>query len=308
MQLVYPRPQSNETEADSEQNITFGAHSHPTLKIEELLSNLGLLKNEIKVYLYLAEAGPKRANDICNEICIHRTETYRLLRNLEKKGVVFGILEKPIKFSAHSLDETVDLLIEEQRKRLQLFENQKAPIVELWESMPHIKSQAIQKGVFQKIVGEQQILLKANEVLERTNDTFQMFVSDEYLFELYYGGFFDSLQQHENLRVNLLTGISEKSAYLAGKLKSKSDIQIIQTQNLPTLMIFDQKEVLAAFTEADSDGLGHRKKKKRVAVWTNYGGIIATFTALFSKLQLESRGVPGKDGGCVGFDGKANGV
>jgi DNA-binding MarR family transcriptional regulator len=66
--------------------------------IEETLSRFGLLKNEIKVYLNLARGGEKKAGEIAEVISLHRTETYRILRDLEKKGIVFSIFEKPLKF------------------------------------------------------------------------------------------------------------------------------------------------------------------------------------------------------------------
>ena len=62
--------------------------------IEETLSRFGLLKNEIKVYLHLARAGEKKAGEIAEAISLHRTETYRILRDLEKKGIVFSAFSR----------------------------------------------------------------------------------------------------------------------------------------------------------------------------------------------------------------------
>ena len=64
--------------------------------VEETLSRFGLLKNEIRVYLHLARAGEMKAGELAEAISLHRTETYRILRDLEKKGIVFSIFEKPL--------------------------------------------------------------------------------------------------------------------------------------------------------------------------------------------------------------------
>ena len=61
------------------------------LTIEEMLAKFGLLKNEIKVYLHLARMGEKKAGEIAEAISLHRTETYRILRDLEKKGIIFSV-------------------------------------------------------------------------------------------------------------------------------------------------------------------------------------------------------------------------
>ena len=59
--------------------------------VEETLSRFGLLKNEIRVYLHLARIGQMKAGELSEAISLHRTETYRILRDLEKKGIIFSI-------------------------------------------------------------------------------------------------------------------------------------------------------------------------------------------------------------------------
>ena len=107
--------------------------------IEETLSRFGLLKNEIKVYMYLARAGEMKAGEIAEAISLHRTETYRILRDLEKRGVVFSIFEKPLKFTAVPLEKAIDLLVDAQKIKIKLLEQEKESVVKLWQSMPQPK-------------------------------------------------------------------------------------------------------------------------------------------------------------------------
>ena len=104
--------------------------------IEENLSRFGLLKNEIKVYLYLARSGEKKASEIAEAISLHRTETYRILRDLEKKGILFSVFEKPLKFTAVPLAKAIDVLVNAQKMRIKLLEKEKENLVELWLSIP----------------------------------------------------------------------------------------------------------------------------------------------------------------------------
>jgi sugar-specific transcriptional regulator TrmB len=143
--------------------------------IEETLTKFGLLKNEIRVYMYLARAGEKKAGEIAESISPHRTETYRILRDLEKKGIVFSIFEKPLKFTAVPLDKAIDLLVDAQKIKIKLLEQEKTSLVELWQSMPQPKVETAKKELFQMLEGEQQVLMKANELLERTEEKFQIF-------------------------------------------------------------------------------------------------------------------------------------
>ncbi|MGD0645973.1 MAG: helix-turn-helix domain-containing protein [Candidatus Bathyarchaeia archaeon] len=255
--------------------------------IEETLSRFGLLKNEIKVYLHLARAGEKKAGEIAEEISLHRTETYRILRDLEKRGIVFSIFEKPLKFTAVPLDKAIDLLVDAQKIKIKLLEQEKTSLVELWSSMPQLKVTDTKKELFQMLDGEQQVLMKANELLERTEKEFQVFASADYLAQLYYSDFSDKLKkQAGKVNVTLVTDNSLKSAYFLGQLQwlSKSH-RIIDDQSLPCFMISDNKEVLIAFHERDAaNGEDAKKKCRTAALWTNYNAFVKVLVMLFSKL------------------------
>jgi sugar-specific transcriptional regulator TrmB len=256
--------------------------------IEETLSRFGLLKNEIKVYLHLARAGEMKAGEIAEAISLHRTETYRILRDLEKRGVVFSIFEKPLKFTAVPLDKAIDLLVDAQKIKIKLLEQEKTSLVELWQSMPQPKVANAKKELFQMLEGEQQVLMKANELLERTEKEFQIFASADYLAQLYYSDFSDKLKnQAEKVNVTLVTDNSLKSAYFLGQLEWLSEShRISDDQSLPCFMISDNKEVLITFHEKDTvNDEDVKKKDKTTAIWTNYNAFIKVLRMLFSKLN-----------------------
>ncbi len=257
------------------------------LTIEETLARFGLLKNEIKVYLYLARAGEKKAGEIAEAISLHRTETYRILRDLEKKGILFSVFEKPLKFTAVPLDKAMDLLVDAQKMKIKLLEKEKTNIVELWLSMPQVKIEKTKKELFQMLEGEQQVLLKAIELLERTEKEFQIFAPDEYLAQLFYSDFTDKLKQkHEDLNITLLTENSPKSNFFIEQMEwPKSKLGIVDAQSLPCFMISDRKELLIAFHENDvTSESGDKKKFKTAAIWTNYSAFVWTLQMLFTKL------------------------
>jgi HTH-type transcriptional regulator, sugar sensing transcriptional regulator len=260
--------------------------------IEETLARFGLLKNEIKVYLYLARAGEKKAGEIAEAISLHRTETYRILRDLEKKGILFSIFEKPLKFTAVQLDKAIDLLVDAQKMKINLLEKEKASIVEIWDSMPQHRVESKRKELFQMLEGEQQAILKANELLEKTENEFQIFAPDNYLAQLYYGDFTDKLKKcQDRIQITLLTNNSYRSQYFIEQMKWLNPKgQMIDAKNLPCFMISDHKEMLIAFQETDvSKEIGDPKKFKTVAIWTNYNAFVWTLQMLFSKLLETER-------------------
>ena len=257
------------------------------LTIEETLSKFGLLKNEIRVYLYLARSGEKKAGEIAEAIALHRTETYRILRDLEKKGIVFSIFEKPLKFTAVPLDKAIDLLVDAQKIKIKQLEQEKPSLVELWRSMPQAKQETAKKELFQMLEGDQQVLMKANELLERAEHSFQIYATSEYLSDLYYNDFSDKLKaQADKVTVTVVTDTSLKSAYFLGEMSWLSNqYRVPDKQNLPCFMIADNKEVLITFHERNNDDSDDAKKKYRTAaIWTNYKALVNTLETLFTKL------------------------
>ena len=255
--------------------------------IEETLARFGLLKNEIKVYLYLARTGEKKASEIAEAISLHRTETYRILRDLEKKGILFSVFEKPLKFTAVTLDKAIDLLVDAQKMKIKLLEKEKANLVELWLSIPQPKIEKTKKELFQMLQGEQQVALKADELLQKTEKEIQIFAPADYLAQLYYSDFTDKLKKKlGKLDITLLIENSPKSVFFMEQIQwPKHKYCMVKTQNLPCFMISDRKELLIAFQEGEgSKQAGDKKKDKTAAIWTNYNAFVWTLQMLFSKL------------------------
>ena len=256
------------------------------LTIEETLSRFGLLKNEIKVYLYLARSGEKKASEIAEAISLHRTETYRILRDLEKKGILFSVFEKPLKFTAVPLAKAIDLLVDAQKMRIKLLEKEKANLVELWLSIPQRKVENETKELFQMLQGEQQVALKADELLKKAKKEIQIFVPDYYLAQLYYADFTDNLKSKlDKLDITLLIENSPKSVFFIEQMRwPKQKYHMVQTQDLPCFIISDRKELLIAFHETNVKQASDKKKDRTAAIWTNYGAFVLTLQLLFSKL------------------------
>ncbi|HVP40824.1 MAG TPA: helix-turn-helix domain-containing protein, partial [Candidatus Krumholzibacteriaceae bacterium] len=125
--------------------------------IEHTLLKLGLSKNEVRVYLYLARYGERKASEISEALCLHRTETYRILRDLEKRGMVSSVFEKPLKFIATPFEKAIDLLIEAKKLRIKLLERKKKSLVDVWLTLPRPNIAPERKEVFQILEGEEQI-------------------------------------------------------------------------------------------------------------------------------------------------------
>jgi len=207
--------------------------------VEDTLLRFGLIKNEIRVYLYLARSGEKKASEIAEAISLHRTETYRILRDLEKKGIVFSAFEKPLKFTAVSMDKAIELLIEAQKMKIKLLEKEKVGLVELWLSMPQPRVEDSKKEIFQILEGEQQMIIKANDMLKKTKTELKIFAPGDYLAQLYHSDFTDNLERSsKKIYIKLLTDDSLRGKFFLGKIKAPNhNYRMVEVKNLPCFMI-----------------------------------------------------------------------
>ncbi len=256
--------------------------------IENALAKLGLSKNEIRVYVYLARTGMLKASEVSEVISLHRTETYRILRDLEKMGLVSSVFEKPLKFVATPFEKTLDILIESKRLRLQLLERKKRDLVSLWVSLPKAEVEFSKKEVFQILEGEEQINLKAEEILAQGKEDICVFASDSDISRFYHSGLLDKLERVEkkDLSVRLLTKDSPKSRFFIKELKLNG-VKSSSTcpSDLSSFVLVDGEQLLFVISKngEEKDDVGE-KREKLAALWTNYEAFIRALDALFSEL------------------------
>jgi HTH-type transcriptional regulator, sugar sensing transcriptional regulator len=257
--------------------------------IEKTFLQFDLSRNEIRVYLYLARSGIQKAREISDALALHRTETYRILRDLEKRGLLSCILEKPIKFTAVPFEDAYDILVKTKKLNVEMLERKKKDLVDLWASVPQQKAKPETKEIFQILEGEEQLILKANEISERTKKEICILAPDLELLHLYHSGFTDNLEKvsKKKIKVLLLTNNSPKSRFIAEKM-GLSDVKYmpVTSGELPSFILSDQQELLFSIKNGNShpDSSMRRKKEKTSFLWTNYNTFIKALKLLFTNL------------------------
>jgi len=255
--------------------------------IETMLQKLGLSKNEIRVYIFLARSRERKASEVSEVLGLHRTETYRVLRELEKRGLVSSVFEKPLKFIGTPFERAIEALIEAKKFRIQRLEKKKQDLIDIWLSLPSPEVEQETKEVFQILEGEEQIDFKANEMVESAQEELSIFSSEEDLARLYHSGLIDRLEKlsKKNFDVKLLTNNSPKSRFFVEKIRltnaryAKSDIK-----DLPTFILADQEQLLFMIRKNNKKCGVKAKRVKLAALWTNYEAFLKALTELFSGL------------------------
>lgn len=248
--------------------------------IEKTLFRLGLSKNEIRVYIYIARTGEHKASEISEALSLHRTETYRILRDLEKKGLISSVFEKPLKFIGTPFEKAVDTLIETKKMKINLLEKRKDSMIELWLSLPKSEAEHERKEVFQILEGEEQINLKADELLGNATKEALVFASEQDIANFYHSSLLDKLEKisRKSLNVQLMTNCSPKSRFFMEKLKLKNaKCSPSNVGDLPTFVVADHEQLLLLIRKDNG-------KKRVAALWTNYDAFVKALETLFLEL------------------------
>jgi len=273
---VYGR--SKVTEEDSQ-------HLEAVKFIKRSLTGFELSKNEVRVYLFLARFGARKAQRIADAIGIHRTEAYKILRRLEGQGLVSCILERPMKFVASPFEKALESLIEEKRHLVHQLERRKKELMDIWVSLPKTEKVKAESETSQVLEGKRQITVKANELVQGCDREILMAVHDDNLLWLYNSPFFEELEKTSSkklLDIRILTNFSPKSTYVLEQIDlGDSFFSYLMEEGTPGFIISDSQQMILLMEH------GRGGNCKPFAMWTNYFSIIKSFRLLFTLLWEE---------------------
>lgn len=260
-------------------------HLKALKRIKDALSRFDLSKNEVRVYLFLARFGAQKAQRIAEALSVHRTEAYKILRRLEKQGLVSCVFERPMKFVSVPFDRALGNLIEERRQRIHQMEQWKKELLDTWQSLPKPEARKTRKETFQVLEGRRQVSVKATQILEGCGSELLMVLSDENLLWLYNSPFFDDLEKimgKRGIDVRVLTNYSPTSTYVFEEVNlGESDFAYQCMDDAPCFIISDAEQILLLM-EREQEGEG-----KPFAMWTNYCTLVKSFKLLFNMMWRE---------------------
>ena len=87
-------------------------------QLNQMVIDYYFTTDETKIYLFLNRNGMETASDISKELEISRTETYRVISALQRKGILFSSFGKPTKFNAVGIEEVLEILSDKIRNQI----------------------------------------------------------------------------------------------------------------------------------------------------------------------------------------------
>jgi len=253
-------------------------------EIRDALVIFGLTPNQSKVFFYLGKIGAKTASDIAKAVNIPRSETYHLLTALQNKGIVEASFQHPIQFTALSIKNAVNLLINTETERLNKLKKSGPELEEMWEKIPGATSNEEEESEekFKVLQGGNQVNSKIFDMILNAKKECRVLGSEKDFIKFYHANFLDALEE-QKIDYKLLTSITEKSKGILDNIdKTKIKKLCSSVKENLCFLIKDDDEVLFFIKNE-----GNNKEMR--AIWTNSETIIYSKALLFNNLWSKTK-------------------
>jgi sugar-specific transcriptional regulator TrmB len=247
-----------------------------------MLIRYDLTPNQAKVYLFLSKIGIKTASEISKALSIPRTETYHLLSTLQQKGIIFSIFGKPSRFNAVGIEESIEILVNNEKKRIDELQAGKESLIKLWNILPKYgenKGES-QDNKFQSLQGRNSILVKLEQMVKESKENI-LVLGTEADFKKFYFTEFSALLNKTKSDLKILVDESIDMPHIFENVPSKK-IKKIEDKNREDFcfIIKDNNEVIFF--------INNREVKDMLAVWTDSKAFVTTLRSLFSLMWKKS--------------------
>jgi len=255
---------------------------NPLHELNRMLIRYDLTPNQAKVYLFLSKIGIKTASEVSKSLRIPRTETYHLLSTLQQKGIVFSIFGKPTKFNAVGIDESLVILVNNEKNRINELDSGRNSIVKLWNIIPKYvrDGNEEQTNKFQSLQGKNSILVKLEQMVRDSKENVLVLGTDADFKQFYFTEFAELLNKTKS-DLKILLEHSDNTPHIFEDIENKK-IKRIYDKNREEFcfIIKDDSEVIFFISDT--------QVKDMLAVWTDSKAFVTTLRSLFSLLWKKS--------------------
>jgi len=247
------------------------------------LQEYGLTRNEARVLVFLAKTGPSKASEVAHAVQINRTETYRTIRNLQRRGLVEATLERPVRFQSVAFSKCLQILIDERKARLRILEQRAEDLRRQFDAM-RVEPVSHDVERFQVVEGRLRIEQRLLSMYTQAHNSVMTVLSASEVIRANTSGQFDMFTQDVNseLRVRVITTINQSNASIIEKLCETMEFRHIdlKAKPIPRVSIIDDNEAMFEITTADEAP----KSREEVALWINSRPFVRNLHAYFEEM------------------------
>jgi sugar-specific transcriptional regulator TrmB len=289
--------------------------------VAELLE-YGLTRNEARVLVYFAKTGASKASEVARAVQINRTETYRTIRNLQRRSLVEATLERPVRFQSVPFDKCLQILIDERKAKLRILEQRGEDLRQQFEGI-RVEPVAREVERFQVVEGRIRIEQRLQSMYAQARKSVLTVLSPSEVVRAETSGLLDMLSQgvKTGVRVKVISAITQSNLEIVARTFQSIELRHLdlKAKPIPLVSIIDDSEALFEITPADET----QRSSEEVALWINSRAFVRNLQAYFdemwnsgtpadARIEALRKGIPTDDlrifKGRIDVSGKLNGM
>ena len=231
----------------------------------------------------MAKTGPSKASEVARAVLINRTETYRTIRNLQRRGLVEATLERPVRLQSVPFDRCLSTLIEERKARLRLLEQRGESLRRQFAAV-RVEPVTHEVERFQVVEGRLRIEQRLHGMCSQAQKSVMTVLSPSEMVRADTAGLFDMLSHSVKggLRVRVITSIVKPNLEIVEKLQQHVEIRHLdlKAKPIPRVSIIDDNEALFEISTADESP----RMEEEVALWINSRAFVRNLQAYFDEM------------------------
>jgi sugar-specific transcriptional regulator TrmB len=255
--------------------------------MEEIVAQLveyGLSKNEARVVTFLAKRGAERASLVARALKLNRTETYRTLRNLQRRGLVEGSLEQPVRFQAAPFSRCLEILIAERKDKVTALEERSSTLERAFESL-NVETAAPAFERFQVLEGRTRIGQKLLFMCESSKLQIDSITAFSDLAGSGGRVFLDALSMlaKRGRKIRVITDINASAAKLVEPYENVIAFRHLDLARrpVPRVSIIDDTEALFGIGGAEEARV---QGPEQVTLWISSRSFVRNLRAYFNEM------------------------
>ena len=254
------------------------------------------------MYVFLAKHGALRSGEITKLIKMDKAEVYRVLTNLQTKGLVEKTLESPTRFIPTSFERAIDSFIKYKRDEANLVERTKKDLIRDWNQITKTR-QTLPFERFVVIEGRHKVYSKISQMMTETKNQLSTITTVTGLLRADQFGLYDAASKHplkSQIDFRFLTEISSKNLNgMKTILKKMSRMGFsfkgrnpdLGLSLFPRMVIRDNEETLFFITPRTA---ASTEELDQLCLWTNCKDLVQAFSSVFEDLWLKATDIQRK--------------
>lgn len=238
------------------------------IELPNRLKEFGFSEEEAEIYVFLLASGPTPARVIARRFDVNRMRAYRILKDLEEKGLVHRIMERPFRFIAEPIEGILKKYIQKTKEKLLNLQINEEKIIEDLDKIKRDISTIVIEPRFRIYQGRQQVYELLAQMCDRVKKEICIVTTSSDILRFSLWGIDDKLTNLSNLgiKVRMLTQVDKTDINYVDEFSKYIEVRHIEIPSPVRFVMIDGVENLTSVAMDDSMSM---TTNDDTGLWTN---------------------------------------